>query len=197
MSENDVKIEFGIAEKYMTQAAEIYYDAFRVKLASLKGSRERVVALLAKIFNPQQGIVAIQEGQCVGLAGLHFDGQYFTKIKASVFVEGLGWFYGLMGFMAFHAFEPKIAKDEMRIECLAVAPDTRGQGIGTLLLKNVDELARSKVFSAVRLEVVDTNPNAQRLYERQSFQVTRTQHYPLFRNLAGYSAVNTMIKKLV
>jgi ribosomal protein S18 acetylase RimI-like enzyme len=197
MSANDVEIEFGIAEKYMTQAAEIYYDAFRVKLASLKGSEERVVALLAKIFNPQQGIVAIQEGLCVGLVGLHFNGQYFTKIKAVVFVEGLGWFYGLMGYLAFHAFEPKIAKDEMRIECLAVAPDKRSQGIGTLLLAKVDEFTRAKGFNTVRLEVVDTNPNAQRLYERQGFQVTRTQHYPLFRSLAGYSAVDTMIKKLV
>ena len=47
MSESSVRILIGITEEYQKQAAEIYYDAFQLKLAPLKGSRERVVALLA------------------------------------------------------------------------------------------------------------------------------------------------------
>ena len=111
-------------------------------------------------------------------------------------MKALGWFYGLAGYLAFHAFEPGIARNELRIECLAVAPEKRGQGIGTLLLTAVDELAKAKGFDAVRLEVVDTNPNAQRLYERQGFRVTRTRHYPYLRRFVGYSGVNIMIKQL-
>jgi ribosomal protein S18 acetylase RimI-like enzyme len=197
MSDSQVRIFSGIDEKYRKQAAEIYYDAFQLKLAPLKGSRERIVALLEQIFDPQQAIIAVQQEQCVGLAGLHYEGHYFTKIKLSAFVKELGLFYGLAGYLAFHAFEPRIAKDVLRIECLAVVPDKRGQGIGTLLLAVVDELARTKDFGVVRLEVVDTNPLAQRLYERQGFRVTRTLHYPYLHRFVGYSAENIMVKKLI
>ena len=197
MSDSQVRIYSGITEKYRKQAAEIYYDAFQKKLAPLKGSRERIVALMEQIFDPQQAIIAVQQEQCVGLAGLHYEGHLFTKTSASAFVKELGWFYGLAGYLMFHVFEPAVAKDELRIECLAVAPDRRGQGIGTLLLAVVDELARTKGFGAVRLEVVNTNPLAQRLYERQGFRVTRTQHYPYLQRFVGYSSVNIMVKKLI
>jgi ribosomal protein S18 acetylase RimI-like enzyme len=192
----DVRIYPGIAEKYLTQAAEVYYDAFQTKLAPLKGSKKQVVALLEQIFDPQQAMFAVQQGQCVGLAGLHYEGRLFTKVKFFAFVNELGWFYGVMGYLAFHVFEPRIGKNELRIECLAVAPEKRGQGIGTLLLAAVDELARTKGFDAVRLEVVDTNPLAQRLYERQGFRVTQTQHFPYLRRFVGYSSANVMVKKL-
>jgi len=69
MSDNLVRICSGLPDQYLKKAAEIYYDAFQSKLAPLKGSRKRVVALLATIFVSQQAIIAVQEEQCVGLAG--------------------------------------------------------------------------------------------------------------------------------
>ena len=43
---------------------------------------------------------------------------------------------------------------------IVVAPDARGQGIGSELLRRVVAFARDSGFKQVRLDVVDTNPGA-------------------------------------
>ena len=47
----------------------------------------------------------------------------------------------------------------------------RGRGIGTALLTDQIEMARSKGFRRCALDVAVTNPRAQVLYERLGFRV--------------------------
>ena len=84
----------------------------------------------------------------------------------------------------------------MRIECLAVAPEARGKGVGTQLLAAVYASAKKHGFEKVRLEVVDTNPEARRLYVREGFTCVRTDHLPIMHIFAGYAAQDVMIKQL-
>ncbi len=51
-----------------------------------------------------------------------------------------------------------------------VSPDARGQGVGERLARAAIDFARELGFPAVKLEVVDTNVAAIRLYERLGFK---------------------------
>jgi ribosomal protein S18 acetylase RimI-like enzyme len=79
---------------------------------------------------------------------------------------------------------------------IVVHPSARGQGIGTQLLEALFQYAREHGFARVRLDVVDTNPRARQLYERQGFVAVKTRQYPFLRRVLGFAAVTTMIKEL-
>ncbi len=197
MDIDQVEICSGLPDRCRHQAAELYYEAFRQKLTPLMGTQEHGIALLEKTFDPGYAIVALHQDRCVGLAGLQHSDHCFIRLQFSASVRELGWVRGVLGCIGLRIFDPSPRKGELRIECLAVAPPMRGQGIGTLLLSATDDLARAKGFRAICLEVIDVNPHARRLYERQGFVPTRTLHYPYLRRVVGFSAVTVMVKKVV
>jgi ribosomal protein S18 acetylase RimI-like enzyme len=79
---------------------------------------------------------------------------------------------------------------------IVVRGDRRGEGIVTTLLESLFALARSHGLTSVRLEVVDTNPRAQALYERAGFGVTNTEWTPYLRRLMGFGASSEMVAQL-
>jgi len=85
-----------------------------------------------------RGILAQVEGQYVGLANC---------------------------FLGFSTFK---ARPLINIHDLAVAPASRGQGVGSALLKAVDQLAREEACAFVTLEVRADN-RARQLYLRHGF----------------------------
>ena len=63
------------------------------------------------------------------------------------------------------------ARHVYEIKGLAVSPDSRGKGIGRQLVLEAAEVARSRGARRLTLNVLGTNPVAQRLYERCGFVV--------------------------
>ena len=59
---------------------------------------------------------------------------------------------------------------------------------------SVYAFAQEHTYRAVRLGVVDTNPRARALYEREGFVAGRTLHLPGMQFLAGFGATTTMIR---
>lgn len=55
-----------------------------------------------------------------------------------------------------------------------VAPELRGQGLGTLLIHHLIGQARTQGFTRVALDVSSGNPRAQKLYEQLGFAVQKT-----------------------
>lgn len=72
---------------------------------------------------------------------------------------------GIAAFMNFWRIDA-----ELQIMNVAVAPEQRRRGYGSMLLSDLVELARHQAASAVILEVRRTNYDAIRLYERYGFQ---------------------------
>jgi ribosomal protein S18 acetylase RimI-like enzyme len=58
------------------------------------------------------------------------------------------------------------------------------------------EHARAIGLRALELEVVDTNPDAQRLYERLGFVVLREAHYGRLTAAGGFTGATYMRKEL-
>ena len=195
---DNVELRSGIPEEFRRQAAEIVYFAFQRKLTPLIGSPEQGIAIIEKAFNPDPAfaIAAFCQDQPVGIAGVYYGGHGFLKPQRSEFNRQFGWVQGIMRFAVFSFYAQAHGQKDMYLHTLAVSPAMRGKGIGTLLLDVVFQIAREKGFKSVSLEVVDTNRDARRLYERIGFVATHTHYFPYLRGIAGFSASTEMVKHL-
>jgi len=65
----------------------------------------------------------------------------------------------------------RIGKNEYYISNVAVYPEQRGRGIGSLLIARASDEAQKSAIVRLVLDVETENPDAQRLYERLGFRV--------------------------
>ncbi len=75
----------------------------------------------------------------------------------------------------------RLIADELHVNNVAVRPEFRGGGLGSLLLRKTLELGRQHAATIAQLEVRAGNNAAQRLYQRAGFAVVgRRKNY--YRN---------------
>ena len=84
------------------------------------------------------------------------------------------------GFVVASALSIPAAPAECELEFILVSPQTRGQGVGRVLVNTVSAWARELGAEEIRLEVRASNARALRLYRRCGFTVVG--------NRAGYYA---------
>jgi GNAT superfamily N-acetyltransferase len=149
--------------------------------------------VLARALVPERAIVTLAAGELVGLVGFHLGGSSFAEIRLRHLVAEFGW-TGVPHWALLALLARRPREGELLLDGIVVRPDSRGQGIGTALLREVEALARGHGLEAVRLDVVDTNPDARRLYEREGFVATTTHRSPFLGRLFGFSASTTMVK---
>ena len=70
----------------------------------------------------------------------------------------------------------QIDSDEVIVlHVLAVHPDYRGQGLARTLVENVIELERKAGKKALRLDVIENNMTAEKLYQKLGFRYIQTK----------------------
>ncbi len=79
---------------------------------------------------------------------------------------------------------------------IVVDGEARGKGIGSMLLDQIIDYAKEHKFKSIRLDVIDSNPRAQKLYETKGFVASSVESFPYLKWLIGFSGSTTMIKKL-
>jgi ribosomal protein S18 acetylase RimI-like enzyme len=150
---------------------------------------------------PEYAFAAISGVVLAGIAGFHTDEGSFTGgfLSGSAayreLVSRLGILSGSRAALVISLYERSPTPGELLMDGIAVRHDFRGQGIGSQLLNMIYEFAASNGFDHVRLEVVDTNPRAQKLYERVGFQAVKSEQFPYLRKILGFGGYTTMIKK--
>ena len=186
----------------LAQAAAVYYEAFAHKLDGLEfGSRPpaQAIRILIDSIQPVMGCYALRDGQVVGVAGMQYRGRRFYVVAWPVWRREFGLLGGLRRWLWFRLGQRFVhpATDALRVDGIAVAAAARGLGVGTQLMAALDAHARAQGLRAVELEVVDTNPDARRLYERLGFVVLKEQHYGRLTAAGGFTGATTMRKELV
>lgn len=196
---SDLALEFvrQIAEEHRDSAAQLYDSAFGKKFSVAVLSRERRIKLLSSALQLQHAFAAICDGRLVGLAGYHDSSGSFTSgLDYRELISQLGFLRGYWAALVFSLYERKPLPTELLLDGIAVAPGVRGQGIGSQLLDRITCYAADQQFESIRLDVIDTNPGARRLYERKGFVATKTEKFEWLRWLLGFGAVTTMVKSV-
>lgn len=69
--------------------------------------------------------------------------------------------------------------DSFNILLIATKKDNQKMGVGTQLLKKLEEIAKNQKIEKIWLEVKNTNSNAIKFYEKQNFKLiaTRKKYY--------------------
>ena len=168
-----ITVALGIPPDQHKAAATLYCWALTAKVTPFLGPPDRAAAFLADSIVPDRAITAARDGVVVGIAGFKYDG-------CGLFRPGFGQFLrrfpvtGLVRAAGLSLLERAEAPHGLLMDGLAVHDSARGQGIGTALLDAVEAHATKLAKAYVRLDVIDTNPNARRLYERQGYRPVQT-----------------------
>jgi len=185
----------------LAQAAAVYYEAFAHKLDGLEfNSRppEQAIRILIESIQPEMGCYALRDGHVVGVAGMQYGGRRFYVVPWRVWRREFGLGGGLWRWLWFRLGQRFVhpAADALRVDGIGVAATARGLGVGTQLMAALDAHALAAGLRAVELEVVDTNPEAQRLYERLGFVVRSEHHYGRLTAGGGFTGATYMRKEL-
>ncbi|AUH32558.1 GNAT family N-acetyltransferase [Paracoccus tegillarcae] len=188
-------IQAGIRPDYLDAVAEGYWQAFAGKLRYPLGPKSKCIAFLRDVMNPACAISAVSDdGRLLGVAGL--------KSRQSGFVGGdfrdLVRAYGLLSAIVrsplISLLERPVEDGILLMDGIFVTPDARGLGVGTALLSTIETYAAELGHGQVRLDVVDSNPRARSLYERQGFVAQSETSTGILAPLLGFRRATTMMK---
>jgi len=198
MSGSDVVIEHGLPDGLRDQAVVLFEDAFGEKMRMSVRDRDARMAFMARVYQADHVIIARRDDQLLGMAGLRSNGPPYGRGLVDVSWDPrphrdlLGWAGAMWAVWGLRLSDRTPKGDEIYLDGIAVLAGVRGRGIGTRLLAEVTDIARRHGKSFVRLDVVDTNPRAQALYERVGYRVTKVQSFRWQQRWVGFGAMITM-----
>lgn len=190
-----MKITVGIPHKNRAEAAALYWEAFGEKLGFVLGPKYRALIFITSVLRSDHGICAHDDhGRLLGVAGFKTSqgalvGGGFTDLR-----RVYGWVGATIRIMLLAALERDTENERFLMDGLYVAPEARGQGVGTALLDAIAAEARRRGYKQVRLDVIDTNPRAKALYLHEGFTELKTQRMGIMRHIFGFNAATAMVR---
>lgn len=187
----------GFHENQRHDVARLFWQAFGGKLGRLLGPEAKALNFLTPVLDPSHCLsVSAPNGTLLGIAGFKTTdgalvGGTAADLRRVYGTIGLIWRAPLLSLVE-RAVEP----DLLLMDGIAVSSEARGMGIGTALLDAVVAEASRRHLTAVRLDVIDTNPRARALYERRGFVKKGTEDVFPFRWLFGFSTSTRMEKSI-
>jgi ribosomal protein S18 acetylase RimI-like enzyme len=194
MQTENVNIVLGLPASAVAEVAALYFGIFPRKLGVALG-RRKGIKLMADHLNENQIFVAWLDDKIAGIAGFKYNGVGMFQLDKQAFLKCCGPVIGRIRSAIWASVQTIPRPHQLLLEGLGVIPDLRGNGIGTLLLKTIDQRAKDLGKTEVILEVINTNHRARALYERFGYRVVTTKHSFMFRP-AGFSAAHLMLHKL-
>ncbi len=193
----EIRYSLGFADDDRKRAAWLYNAAFGEKIKIAIPDEARRLAVLAEGFEESRAIIAEYRDRIVGLAGFHHREKSLTSgITVSILRRRTGMLGMLRAVAAFAFFEREPKPGELLMDGIAVDPAMRGQGIGTGLLRELSVYAGEQGYRSIRLDVVDTNERAYKLYRREGFVATERVESAWLGRILGFSAATTMHKEI-
>jgi ribosomal protein S18 acetylase RimI-like enzyme len=192
-----MEVKQGLPESYRQNAAKLYEEAFRQKFSPVIKDQNERVKLLAESFNPPLSFVAIEADELCGIAGFYTQTESFTGgTKLWKAFKTLGVWKGTKAIILLTLFKRSPDKDQLLMDGICVDANQRGKGIGSKLLDALFVYAKEQGLKTVKLDVIDSNPRARKLYESKGFKATKVKNVPFMRNIMGFGKVTTMVKTL-
>ncbi|MGR3913116.1 MAG: GNAT family N-acetyltransferase [Gammaproteobacteria bacterium] len=184
----------GLPEALRAEAAELYDQAFGFKFASAIADARSRRRLFAECFLCEYALAALApDGRLLGLAGFHSRAGALTGgITFARLCAHLGTVRGMWAALLLSLYEREPAPRELVMDGIAVRADARGRGIGGRLLDEIAAYARAHGYERVRLDVIDINPRAKKLYERKGFSAVSVERFEWLRWLLKFGGATRM-----
>jgi ribosomal protein S18 acetylase RimI-like enzyme len=190
---DELTITRGFPDALRSEVAVLYDAAFGAKFGIAMPDTAIRLRVLAEAFDPSHCFVALRGGQVLGVAGFQTaQGTLISGIPLKLLIARLGLLGALRALIVLPLFQRGLSPGELLMDGLSVSPLARGGGIGTKLLAQLKGFAAAEGYRAIRLDVINTNEGARRLYERLGFVATTTTHFGYLRWLLGFSAATTL-----
>ncbi len=187
----------GIPENFLAEAADLYDEAFGEKFSPAIRSKTDRVELFKSSFHVEFCFCAIMDSRLVGLAGFQTkEGALTAGITFRSLISHLGFFRGSWAAFILSLYDRKASLRELVLDGISVSSGFQGNGIGTKLLDELTKFAADEGYKSIRLDVIDTNERARKLYERKGFIPVKTEHFEYLRWLLGFGASTTMLLTL-
>ncbi len=186
-------IHQGIPETERSAAAALYWGAFKGKLGKIMGPTERARDFFEATMNPNFALSAMDpDGRLIGIAGFKTHKGSLTGGSLRDMIRTYGWFGGTWRGLLLSTLEREVEPGILLMDGICVDPSARGKGAGTALLGAIKSHARETGQTRVRLDVIDSNPRARALYEREGFVATGTTHTGPLRHIFGFRQATSM-----
>lgn len=188
-----VNISRGFDDAERSRVARLFWEAFSGKLGRLMRPEAKALHFISDALNPGYALAARDDaGALLGIIGFKTSkgglvGGTFGDLTASYGWLGAAWRGPLLNLL-----ERDLAPGQLLLDGIFVTEAARGQGAGTALIDAVIEFARAEEFSAIRLDVIDTNPRARALYERCGFRAVGVSHTGPLKWLFGFGSATEM-----
>ena len=189
-----MKTSLGFSDDERGKIAVLYWEAFGPKLNIVMGPDHHGIAFVNDVLDPTHALRARDDdGHLLGVAGFKTHDGALVGGKARDMAKHYGWVSSLWRIGLISLLERDTENARFLMDGIFVSNRARGKGVGTALLDAVCAEAKARGYGEVRLDVIDTNPRARALYERQGFVATDTQHLGLLRHVFGFKSSETMV----
>lgn len=191
------RIEPGLRPEHRERAAQGYWRAFSRKLRYPLGPETKAVAFIERVLDPTHAISAVSEdGRFLGVSGFKSPTGAFVGGGFKDLVAIYGWVNAAIRGLLVGALERDSVPGTLLMDGIFVEPDARGRGVGKALLHAIEERAVRLGLQRVRLDVVDTNPRARALYEREGFTEKSVKSLGPLSVVFGFSRATEMTKSV-
>lgn len=172
-------------------AAALVAEAFARKLRAPLGRGTRAQAFLARAIDPGKVLSAVAPGgRLLAVAGYQVAGEGgFVGGTLSDLAAIYGWPSAIWRSAVFLALHRPAPGGCLKVETICVAAGARGRGVGSALLRALEVEAAQRGLGELRLEVTDTNPRAQALYQRAGFRSDRVTRMGPLGPIFGFDRV--------
>lgn len=191
------RIEPGLRSEHVAPAARGYWQAFSRKLRYPLGPEAKAVQFVERVLDPSHAISAVSaDGDFLGVAGFKSPMGAFVGGDFNDLVATYGWVSAAWRGLLVAVLERDVVPGTLLMDGIFVAPDARGRGVGGALLHAIEDRAVSMDLRQVRLDVIDTNPRARALYERQGYTEKSTLSLGPLAAVFGFSQAVEMTKPI-
>jgi ribosomal protein S18 acetylase RimI-like enzyme len=198
MGSDAIAIERGLPDHLRSAGVSLFDDAFGDKMRMAIPDRSRRLAYMDRVYRGDHVVVAVRAGELLGMmalasaAGAYRGGLIDVPWDPRPFRDLLGLRGAMRATLGLRLAQHRPASDELYVDGVAVAAAARGQGIGSKLLAEAMSIAQEGGWRWLRLDVIDTNPRAQALYERLGYRVTKVERMGPLRRWTGFGAIISM-----
>lgn len=190
-------ISQGFKDSERAQVAAMYWAAFGQKLGRVMGPEQRARDFIEGVLDPTHSLCARDDaGALLGVVGFKTFDSALVGGSWRDLVRHYGWFGSTwrIGFLAL--LERDTENMRFLMDGIFVSETARGLGVGTALLDAICAEAKARGYAEVRLDVIDSNPRAQALYERERFVAGDVHKLGPLKYIFGFQSATTMVRKV-